>query len=84
MASHTPKSQQNFSHFFATATKMGQIREIQAHYFIKYTLITNWYDVFIFFDSTHFSGWGKKCKKNSLAIWSMGRQEKMLVGLTDL
>ena len=41
MASHTPKNQRNFSHFFALVSKMGQIKKIQALYHIECTLITN-------------------------------------------
>ena len=35
LSSHTPKNQQNFSHFFALASKSRQIKEIKVLYCVK-------------------------------------------------
>ena len=60
---------------------MGQINKIQALYYIKYTLISNYYFLLIW---SILETRAKKCGKISLVFWSMGSHEKLLLGLTDL
>ena len=33
--SHTPENQRNFSHFFALASKSGQIKQVKVFYCVK-------------------------------------------------
>ena len=77
MASHTPKNNDFFLHFF------GQIKKIQALYYIKYALITNGL-VFFFLIWLILETTTKKMWKFSLFFWSMGSHEKLLLRLTDL
>ena len=73
-----PNKQQNFSHCSTLFSKMGQSNKIQALYYNKYTLITNFHEYVHFFNLTHFRDYvEEKMWKHFVGFLEYGKPRKI-------